>query len=167
MSNVNNVKCQQCQMSTMSNVNNFKCQMSTISNVKYVKYVKSAQICWDPTRSIKILFLWDLSDNVKMSKCQPNCQNINQIVKISIKLSNCHNIKCYQSVWIRLAHWLYSDFQYFLLEDDLIWLDHTALQTVAEWHNKSFLQKTKNQQSESLTAKVEETVECWWNIENI
>ena len=38
-----------------------------------------------------------VTDNVKMStklsKCQSNCQNFNQIVKISIKLSNCHNIK--------------------------------------------------------------------------
>ena len=104
MPNVNNAKCQQCQMSTMSNVNNVKCQqnqMSTISNVNYVKsaqicrdlprsveispdLLRSVQICRNPTRSIKIL--WDLSDNVKMStklsKCQSNCQDINQIVKI-------------------------------------------------------------------------------------
>ena len=39
---------------------------------------------------------------VKLSKCQSNCQ----IVTIS-------NVMYYQSVWIRLAHRLYSDFQYF------------------------------------------------------
>ena len=32
MSNVNNVKCQQCQMSTMSNVNDVKCQEYQMSN---------------------------------------------------------------------------------------------------------------------------------------
>ena len=37
-------------------------------------------------------------------------------IKLSKHQSNCHNIKCqcFQSVWIRLAHRLYSDFQYFL-----------------------------------------------------
>ena len=82
MSNVNNVKCQQCQITTMSDDNN----------------IKSAQICWD------------LSDNVtmstKLSKCQSNCQNFNQIVIIS-------NVMCYQSVQIKLAHRLCTDFQYF------------------------------------------------------
>ena len=116
MSNVNNVKCHQCQLSTMSNVNKIKCQrlkMSTLSNLpKSVKIcpdlLRSIKICQNPTRSIKIL--WDLSDNVKMSTKLSNCQNIN-------KLSNCHNIKCqcYQSVWIRLAHRLYIDFQYFFI----------------------------------------------------
>ena len=39
-------------------------------------------------------------------------------IKLSKYQSNCHNIKCqcYQSVWIRLAHRLYSDFQYFFLK---------------------------------------------------
>merc|ERR1711994_127335 len=47
-------------------------------------------------------------NNVKlptMSNCQ-QCQNVNQIVTTS-------NVMYYQSVWIRLAHRLYSDFQYF------------------------------------------------------
>ena len=46
--------------------------------------------------------------NVKISKMSksPKCQIVNQIVTIS-------NVMYYQSVWIRLAHRLYSDFQYF------------------------------------------------------
>ena len=61
MSNVNSVKCQQCQMSTMSNVNN----------------VKSAQICWDSSRSVEIWPDQSRSHEICliMSKCQPNCQN--------------------------------------------------------------------------------------------
>ena len=43
---------------------------------------------------------------VKLSKCQSNCQ----IVTIS-------NVMYYQGVWMRLAHRLYSDFQYFLLKN--------------------------------------------------
>ena len=102
MPNINNAKCQQCQMSTMSNVNNVnkikcqQCQMITVSNLPRTVEIcpdllRSPQICWNPTRSIKML--WDLSDNVKMStklsKCQSNYQNVNQIVKMSIKLSKC------------------------------------------------------------------------------
>ena len=42
---------------------------------------------------------------VKLSDCQSNCQ----IVTIS-------NVMYYQSVWIRLAHRLYTDFQYFWIQ---------------------------------------------------
>ena len=77
MPNVNIVKCQHCQMSTMSNVNNDKfqqCQMSTMSNLPIF-----VEICPDQSRPYEICLI--------MSKCQPNCQNVNQIVKMSIKLS--------------------------------------------------------------------------------
>ena len=77
MSNVNNVKYQQCQMSTMSNVNNVKCQqyqMSTMSTMP-----RSVEICPDQLKSYDISLI--------MSKSQPNCQNANQIIKMSIKLS--------------------------------------------------------------------------------
>ena len=94
--------------------------MSRMSNVEiYPDLLRSVQICQNPTRSIKIL--WDLSDNVKMST---KLSNVIQIVKLSIKLSkcqsNCHivtisNVTYYQSVGIRLAHRLYSDFQYFFI----------------------------------------------------
>ena len=73
---INNAKCQQCQMSTIPNVNNPKCQqsqMSTMSNVNNVNKikcqqcqqnqmstmsndncVKSAQNCRDLPRSVEI-----------------------------------------------------------------------------------------------------------------
>ena len=64
---------------------------------------------------------------IKFSKSKSYCKNVNQIVKMSIKLSkyqsNCQHVnegymttRLYydQSVWIKLAHRLYSDFQYFL-----------------------------------------------------
>ena len=37
--------------------------------------------------------------------------------RLNPSISNCLNIKCqcYQSVWIRLAHRLYIDFQYFFI----------------------------------------------------
>ena len=87
MPNVNIVNCQQCQMSTMSNVNNAKyqqCQISPdLSRFDQINQYLMRSVC--------------RSDNVKMSiqssKCQSNCQNVNPIVKMSIKLSNCHNIK--------------------------------------------------------------------------
>ena len=108
MSNVKNVKCQERQISRMSNVNNVQCQqcqMSTMSDVNNVK----CQLC---------------QMSIKLSKCQSNCQNVNQIVNMSIKLSTCQSncqhvnqitTRLYydQSIWIRLAHRLYSDFQYF------------------------------------------------------
>ena len=61
--------------------------MLTMSNLP-----RSVEIRPDQSRSYEICLI--------ISKCQ----------------SNCHNIKCqcFQSVWIRLAHRLYSDFQYFL-----------------------------------------------------
>ena len=91
MSNVNNVKCQQCQMSTMSNVNNVKCQQCQMSTIPNVNNVNNAQICRDLPRSIKVL--WHQSDNVKkstkLSKCQSNYQNVNQIVKLSQYQMSC------------------------------------------------------------------------------
>ena len=35
------------------------------------------------------------AEKIKLSKCQSNCQYVNQIFKTSIKISNCHNIKCH------------------------------------------------------------------------
>merc|ERR1712218_600695 len=108
MSNFNNVKCQQCQMSTMSNVNNVKyqqCQMSTMSNLP-----RSVEICPDQLRSYK-----NQSDNVKMStklsKCLSNYQNVNQIVKMSIEMSiklskcksNCQNVNQIVKMSIKLS----------------------------------------------------------------
>ena len=63
MSDVNNVKYQQCQMSIMLKCQNVRCK----------------KICQDLLRY------------VKMSKCQSNYQNVNQIVKMSIKLSKCQS----------------------------------------------------------------------------
>ena len=91
-----NVKCQQCQMSAIPNVNNFKCQEFQMSRMSKVKNVKCQQcqmskmstitnlpryveICPDQSRFYEICLI--------MSQCQPNCQNVNQIVKMSIKLS--------------------------------------------------------------------------------
>ena len=76
MPNVNNPKCQQCQMSTMSNVNKIKCQqfqMLTMSNLS-----RSAQICWDIPRSVEIRPDQSRSYEICLiiSKCQSNCHNI-------------------------------------------------------------------------------------------
>merc|ERR1712016_268690 len=101
MSNVNNVKCQQCQMSTMSNVNNVKCQQCQIVKMSYCQQYQIVKLKLSKCQQCQI------ANNVKlstMSKCQSNCQ----IVTTS-------NVMYYQSVWIRLAHRLYSDFQYFFL----------------------------------------------------
>ena len=113
MSNVNNVKYQHCQNSTMSNVKNVKCtqcQMSTMSNVNNVK----CQLC---QMSIMSNFNQIVKMSIKLSKCQSNCQNVNQIVNMSIKGIMTTRLYYDQSMWIRLAHRLYSDFQYFLLEN--------------------------------------------------
>ena len=96
MSNVKHVQCQECQicqncqmsrMSTLSNANNVKCQQFQMLKMSNVNNVKSVKIRPDQSRSYEIY--------LRMSKCQPNRQNGNQIVKMSIKLSNCHNIKCH------------------------------------------------------------------------
>ena len=73
MSYVNVVKCQHCQMSTM------QCQMSTKSNLP-----RSVEICPDQSRSYEICQM-----STKLSKCQPNCQNVNQIVKLSQYQMSC------------------------------------------------------------------------------
>merc|ERR1712015_320242 len=81
LSNVNNIKCQQYQMSTMSN-----CQQYQIVNNVKLSTMSNYQQC-------------QMVNNVKFSNCQ-QCQ----IVKMSncqqcqiFKLSNCHNIKCHAS----------------------------------------------------------------------
>ena len=65
MSNVSKIKCHQCQQN----------QMSTMSNVNYVK---SAHICWDLPRSVKIrpdlLRSVQICQNPTRSKYQSNCQ---------------------------------------------------------------------------------------------
>ena len=92
LSNANNVKCQQCQMSLMSNVNNVKCQqcqLSTMSNVNNVK-------CQSNFQNVNQI----VTMSIKLSKCHSNCKNVIQIVNMSIKLSNVtiSNVMCYQSV---------------------------------------------------------------------
>ena len=120
------VRCQQCQMSIMSNVNNVKfqqSQMSTILNLPRSVEISQIQICPDLLnlpRSVKIRPDQSRSYEICliMSKCQPNCQNVNKIVRMSIKLSNVtiSNVMCYQIVQIKLAHRLCTDFQYFFYD---------------------------------------------------
>ena len=78
-------------MSRMSNVK--KCQQCQICP----DMLRSPHIFGDPSRSVKIQPDQSRSYEICliMSKCQPNCQNVNQFVKMSIELSNCHNIKCH------------------------------------------------------------------------
>ena len=57
------------QLSNTNNVKNQQCQMSTMSNVNNVRCQKS-----------------------NCQQCHSNCQNVNQIVKMSMKLSKCHQI---------------------------------------------------------------------------
>ena len=75
--------CQQCQI-----VNNVK--LSTKSNCQQCQIVNNVKLSTMSNSQIV--------NNVKFSNCQ--------IVTIS-------NVMYYQSVWIRLAHQLYTDFQYF------------------------------------------------------
>ena len=89
MSNVNNVKCRQCQMSTMLNVNNVK--LSTMSNCQQCRIVNN----------VKLSTMWncqqfEIFNNVKLStmwNCQ-QCEIVNH-VKLSTmwRMSNCPNIK--------------------------------------------------------------------------
>ena len=77
MSNVSNVKCQQSQQSQMSTMSNLPRSVEICPNL--LNLPRSVKIQLDQSRSYEICLI--------MSKCQPNCQNVNQIVKISIKLS--------------------------------------------------------------------------------
>ena len=54
--------------------------------------------------------------STKLSKCQSNGKNVNQIVNMSIKGIMTTRLYYDQSMWIRLAHRLYSDFQYFFFQ---------------------------------------------------
>ena len=89
--------------------------MSTMSNL-----ARSGQICRDLPRSrpYEIYLI--------MSKCQSNYQNVNQIVKLSQYQMSC--ISRDQSVYIKLAHRLCTDFQYFFYPfGDLFELSRTFL----------------------------------------
>ena len=90
MSNVNNVKCQQNQQSQMSTMSNLPRSVEICPNL--LNLPRSVKIQLDQSRSYEICLI--------MSKCQPNCQNVNKIVRMSIKLSNVtiSNVMCYQIV---------------------------------------------------------------------
>ena len=76
----------------MSRMSNIKCQMSTMSNFNNIKW-QQCQICPDLLRSVEIRPDQSRSYEICliMSKCQSNCQNVNQIVLMS-------NVMCSQSV---------------------------------------------------------------------
>ena len=110
--NVNNLICQECQQSQKSTMSNLPISVEICPDL-----LRFNQICQDPSRSVKIRPNQSRSYEICliMSKCQPNCQNVNKIVRMSIKLSNVtiSNVMCYQIVQIKLAHRLCTDFQYF------------------------------------------------------
>ena len=95
MPNVNNAKCQQSQMSTIPNVNNPKCQqcqMSTMSNVNNVNKIKCQQCQQNQMSTMS---------NDNCVKSAQNCRDLPRSVEISPDLlkSDQINQDVMRSVW--------------------------------------------------------------------